>query len=89
MSQWPHKDPDDVLDYAVDWAERLAGDTISSASWIVPEGITVDDSSFTGTVATIWLSGGTSGRLYRITSRITTVAGRQMDHAVSLFVRGG
>lgn len=33
------KDPDEVLDYGLDWTARLVGDTISTSQWIVPDGI--------------------------------------------------
>lgn len=79
MLQWPNKDPDDILDYAIDWTEQLAGDTIATVAWTVPEGLTLDRSSFAGGVTVAWLSGGSAGRIYQVTCRITTTAGRRMD----------
>jgi len=84
---WPDKDPDDILDYAVSWAARLAGDTIVSSTWIVPDGITKDSDSKTDTVTTIWLSGGSVGTKYTLVNRITTAAGRQIDQSVAVSVR--
>lgn len=86
------KDPDDVLDFFIDWqgddAPFLAvGETISSSSWTVPSGITKDSSSFTNTVATIWVSGGTSGQSYTAVNRITTSAGRVKDDYLVIRVK--
>jgi hypothetical protein len=35
------KDPDAVLDYALDWAEWLGADTIQGVTWIVSTGLTL------------------------------------------------
>lgn len=86
--EWPDKDPDDILDYQVNWAARLAdAETITAATWVVPDGITQDDDEFTDTTATIWLSGGTAGTTYNVVSRITTSGGRQMDQTTRLKVK--
>ena len=87
-SKWDPKDPDEVLDYELDWSDRLTdGDEISSASWLTPDGITVDSSSHTATVVTIWLSGGTTGETYTLTSRVVTTGGRTMDHSEKLKIK--
>lgn len=87
MLQWPTKDPDEVLDYAIDWAPRLNGDTIATSQWMVPEGITAGDELSTASTATIWLSGGTDKTGYILTNRITTAGGRTMDYSVRLLVK--
>lgn len=84
---WPNKDPDEVLDYVLDWSDRLDGDTILSSTWEVPTGITKDSDSATGDKATIWLSGGALGDNYTLVNRVTTAAGRTMDQSVKLKVR--
>jgi len=33
--RWPLKDPDEQLDYSVDWSRFLVGATISSVTWFV------------------------------------------------------
>jgi len=83
---WPDKDPNEVLDYELDWSARLSdGDTISASTWIVPDGLTEDSNSNTTTTTTIWLSGGTLGE-YTLTNRVTTAGGRTMDQSVRLTV---
>jgi hypothetical protein len=33
--RWPNKDPDEILDYSVDWERFLQGATIDEVSWFV------------------------------------------------------
>ena len=81
------KDPNAVLDYAIDWSAWLAAsETISTSTWTVPTGITQDSESETTTVATIWLSGGTAGVTYTVTNRIQTNQGRTDDRSFKVRV---
>lgn len=80
------KDPQAKLDYGVDWSDWLAGDTISGSSWSAETGITVDASSHTDTVATVWLSGGTVGGSYKVTNHITTLGGREDELTITVSV---
>lgn len=83
------KDPQDKLDYAVDWTSQLAvGETISTSTWTVPTGITqitpapsIDDG-----IVTIWLSGGTVGTRYDVLNHIVTSQGREYDRTVPILV---
>lgn len=82
-------DPDSTVDYEVDWSAELTAmgdDTIVSAEWVVPTGITLTDESNTTTTHTIWLTGGTLGASYTVTSRITTAGGRIEDQSITLSV---
>ena len=83
---WPFKDPDEVLDYQIDWTARLAGDTISTSDWDVEAGITMNSESNTTTTATIWISGGTSGEDYTFTNHIVTADGREEDAQITFVV---
>jgi hypothetical protein len=80
------KDPDELLDYTVDWAEALGGDTIASSAWTVPSGITRGTDSNTATTATIWISGGSADQNYSLLNRITTVGGRTREQTCTLRV---
>jgi hypothetical protein len=83
--KWPKKDPDEVLDYVLDWSARLDGDTIATSIWIVDEALTKDSDSFTDSTTTIWLSGGTApARALQLTNRVTTAGGRTKDQTVTL-----
>ena len=88
MLKWPPKDPDEVLDYQIDWSKRLdPGDTILSSIWIVPTGITKNSDSFADTATLIWLSAGVLDQNYVLTNRVTTVGARTMDQSVEIKIR--
>lgn len=87
---WPPKDPDEVLDYQIDWSERLNGDTISTSTWTISgtDSLLVEDSNeISGDLSIVWLSAGTLGKKYTLTNRITTAAGRTMDQSVNLRIK--
>ena len=81
------KDPDAILDYAIDWTSWLSGDTISTVTWTVPAGITKTAQSNSTTVATIWLSGGAAGVEYSLICRIVTAAARTDDRSIKIYVK--
>ena len=87
MKRWPFKDPDEVLDFEVDWSARIATDTISSVTWTVPVGLTKTSQNLSGGIAVVWLSGGTAGQTYEIGCRVQTTGGRTYDETISLPVR--
>lgn len=79
-SRWViDKDPNDVLDYTLDFTDFLAlsgGDTITSVVPTVTGGLVVDSSLHTATEAIVWLSGGTltvDGEYASLTVRVTTI----------------
>jgi hypothetical protein len=85
---WPNKDPDEILDYILDWTDRLGDDSISTSAWPdPPDGITIDSDSFDLTSTLIWLSGGVADEQYLFTNRIETAGGRTMDQSVKLKVK--
>jgi len=89
MNSWPHKDPDEFLDYEVDWSDRLEeGETIIASAFTVQTGSVVKTTETLATpVATVWLSGGAEGETCVITNRVTTSAGRIYDESVRLRIR--
>jgi hypothetical protein len=87
---WPPKDPDEVLDYDINWAPRLvSGDTIASSTFSVPVGDVViyDGTPFTATATKVWLSGGTANTECRVNNRVVTAEGRTMDQTVKLRIQ--
>ena len=88
---WPFKDPDEVLDYGVDWDDRVESDEIEASAWSFatdPDGaLVVDSSEFGALGTTVWLSGGTLGETYALTNHITTAVGREMDQTVKLKIK--
>ena len=82
------KDPDAVLDYAVDWTGWLAGDEIATSEWLLEEGalLEIATEANTTTKATVWLRGGQKGTTYLATNRIVTVGGRTDDRTITVKV---
>jgi len=71
------KQPGDALDYDVDYTEWFSNraDAPLSFDVVADAGITIDNTMLIGNVVRVTLSGGTSGRSYKITVRLTTNAG--------------
>lgn len=65
------KDPSDVLDFPLDFSGLLQADTIDTAT-ATGENITVDSTSISGNVVTVFVSGGTAGSTGTIKATITT-----------------
>jgi len=65
------KDPADVLDYKLDYTQLLQSDSIASIT-VVGEKLTIDSSSFSGNVVTIFVSGGTNGNTGIVKTTIVT-----------------
>jgi len=81
------KDPDEVLDYELDWSTWLDGDTIAASTITVEAGLTKDSDSNTTARQTVWLSGGTAGSLYDVTFEIVTTGGRTAQRTLVIRVR--
>lgn len=101
--RWPNKDPDETLDYSVDWSRFLGtGVTISSVQWYVDNesgvktainaGQTVNTiqnvaQTNNSTVATINLGSGTNNVEYKFYCRITDSSGSQAERVIKLRVK--
>jgi len=86
--RWPDKDPDELLDYTIDWSRYLDGLTIASVVWKHIQadgtessalsvsdtfnGIEVNRITNTSTTATIVLDGGTANVDNKIVCEVTT-----------------
>ena len=88
MSSWPDKDPNENLDYTIDWSAALVDeDTIASSEWIIPEELSKSKESFDSTKTIVWLSGGVVGNKYTVGNKITTTEGRIMERSVLLKIK--
>ena len=96
MLSFPPKDPDEYLDYTLDWSDRLSSDKIVSSTWSTPtvvgstlatSGVTLATFSLATTTTTFWISGGIEGSAYQTTNHIVTAAGRHMDQSVKLKIK--
>lgn len=92
MLSWPSKDPNEVLDYQVNWGSRLeTGETIVTSEFSVVDGdveIQTPTPDPVGAKCTVWLTGGTDGTTAEVLNRITTSVGRTYDQTVKLRIRG-
>lgn len=85
--KWQDKDPDDQVDYSIDWTTTLETHTISSVTWKIYDatsgwisfgpgdivnGLQHVSSTNTDTVATLYLGSGTAFQEYNIICRMTT-----------------
>lgn len=101
--RWPNKDPDEQLDYSIDWS-RFLGDsiTITGVLWSVDaadgtkttiaggdtvNGIQNVSQSHTNTVATINIGSGTNNVEYKFYCKITDSSGSQAERVVKLRVK--
>ena len=58
MLQWPFKDPDEFLDYGMDWSARVGTDKLVASLWDVPDGLV--GSGVTGAGAGAGVARGTA-----------------------------
>lgn len=94
MLQWPNKDPDEILDYQLDWANPddprlVTSEQLATSTWTVVEGsVVINSSSFAPSgLSTVWLSAGADGELCVLNNRVTTTMGRTYEEEVKLRVR--
>ena len=85
------KDPGAMLDYSVDWGrDYLDGDALAASDWSVapvePGGVAVVASQFDLLVATVEVSGGKAGTLYRLTNHVVTASGHEDRRSIMLRV---
>lgn len=101
--RWPNKDPDEQLDYSVDWSRFLGSSvTISSVQWYVDNssgaktainagetvnGIQNVSQTSTSTVATINIGSGTVNIDYKFYCRITDSSGSQAERVIKLRIK--
>lgn len=82
------KDADDTILVTFHWARELAGDTIATSAFELPDGMTEGTNGGTGSVRTCKVSGGSEGGVYRVVNRITTTTGGlQFDKTLRVLVR--
>jgi len=82
---WPAKDPDEVLDYRIDWSPKLDGDVIVESVWELDSGsLIIQSQSFDSDSTKVWLAGGIPNYLYALTNTITTADGRIFEEIVAL-----
>ncbi len=100
--RWPNKDPDETLDYSVDWSRFLNGATIASITWYVDDstgtktaitagntvnGIQNVSQTISGGVSTINLGLGTNNYEYKFTCRMADSSGNVAERVIRLRIK--
>jgi hypothetical protein len=100
--KWANKDPDEILDYSVDWSRFLGTATIGSVSWFVDNtsgvktainagqtvnGIQNVSQTATNTVATINLGLGTLNKEYKFYCRMQDSTGSIAERVIKLRIK--
>lgn len=75
-----------VLEFPLLWADWLDGDTLTASTWTAETGLTIDRSTFTDTLAVVWLKDGVLGKTYTVTNRIETALGRKEERAIDIVI---
>ena len=84
------KDPQSRVDYAIDWAAYLDGQTIVASLWsVVPVelgGVAVEEDSFTPNRTAARLTGGIVGHCYSISNLVMLSDGASDVRSIALRV---
>ncbi len=89
MIDWPAKEAAEVADYSVDFAAKLGESEAIASRTVTASGVTKDSDSLSGSIVKVWLSGGTTGTLAKVTVTITTDGGRTYSELALLPIGGG
>jgi hypothetical protein len=98
MKSWPALDPNEILDFEIDWVEDGAledSELILTSTWAVEQGtVTILDSAphvstnnSTSGITKVWLTGGTLGEVCILTNTITTDATRTKQCGAKLKIK--
>ena len=88
--EWGRKDPDEVIDYGIDYSGSLAdGDSLATVEWtfIDQSGCTKSNEGITGSNAKVRISSGTAGLNMKIQCRVTTANGEVLEDLAKLKIR--
>lgn len=80
-----------LLDYGLDWSDFLAtapGDAIETSTW-TPEdpSVVCSQAAVSGSITSVWITGGQAGNWYAIVNEIVTNDGRKDSRVCLLYVR--
>lgn len=80
------KDSGEALSFTADWSTELGTDTLASATWSVPAGVTKDQETIDAPTktATVKLSGGTNGQVYQCVCAATGGSGQIYNRTLHL-----
>ena len=73
------KTPDEAVRVTFPWAQKLNGETISSGTYELPDGLTNEAETGSGSKREVRVSGGTDGQIYRVIGKVTTSGTRDLE----------
>lgn len=77
----------EILDFSIDWSDVLElGETISTSTWTVPNGITRDSDGISGQLTIAWIKSGTAGLEYVLGNTIVTSGSRTLNRDLRIKV---
>ena len=84
----PQKDPESILDYSIDWTNKLqSSENISTSEWVSEtEDATLITDTSTSKTTTLWVSGGTSGTMNVIKNTIETNSTPQRTFVERIYI---
>lgn len=84
------KDPQSRVDYSIDWAGYLDGQTIAASGWSTApdeaDGIAVEEASFDLNRTAARIGGGIVGHCYTVSNRVTLSDGSSDERSITLRV---
>lgn len=86
---WPPKDPNETVAYAVDWSDQIGTDSIASYATVVTGTATIAKVVQAARLLTIYVAGGTEATTTTILVTITTNTGQVLERTFSLYVASG
>lgn len=88
LKKYP-KQPAEVLDYDFNFTRWFKGKTDSISTWTytIDPGISVITQVRSGNVIKLVVAGGTSGQTYKLTVRMTSVAGLVKEKEILIVVK--
>ena len=84
--EWPPKDPDEILDFGIDWEQRLEGDFIETSEWLDRGLLEIITAWYDSKKTKVWIKGGKADTNYFVTNRVTTARGCIMDQTVTIAI---
>jgi hypothetical protein len=91
------KDPDEVLDYTINWNAVLSASTpedfVVLSTWSVRQyqagaDLNIDSDSEINGYNTVWLSGGGKlNTIHKVTNHVTTAGGRQYERSIKIWIQ--
>lgn len=101
--RWPNKDPNEILDYTLDWAKLIpSGVTINTVDWFINDeegvrtqvypassvyGLVVVETILTGVKTTIVFTSGTNNYDYKVFCSVTLSNGNVLERSVRLSIK--